>query len=153
MHLAGVTEIAASRERVWETISNPNRAADSNTSGQAQIEKIDDRHYRVSVSAPSAMMPVNVVLDLQLTEIDEPNRIAAAVEGAFMGGPINGTGSIELTELAPKLTRTTWVADATLGGMLGGFEPMIQGPIQQAADQGFASLKERLEAEEAATGS
>ncbi len=153
MHLAGVTEIAASRKRVWETISNPNRAAESNTSGQAQIEKIDDRHYRVSVSAPSAMMPVNVVLDLQLTEIDEPNRIAAAVEGAFMGGPINGTGSIELTELAPKLTRTMWVADATLGGMLGGFEPMIQGPIQQAADQGFASLKERLEAEEAAAGS
>jgi carbon monoxide dehydrogenase subunit G len=153
MHLAGVTEIAVSRKRVWETISNPNRAAESNTSGQAQIEKIDDRHYRVSVSAPSAMMPVNVVLDLQLTEIDEPNRIAAAVEGAFMGGPINGTGSIELTELAPKLTRTTWVADATLGGMLGGFEPMIQGPIQQAADQGFASLKERLEAEEAAAGS
>lgn len=153
MHLAGVTEIAASRKRVWETISNPNRAAESNTSGQAQIEKIDERHYRVSVSAPSAMMPVNVVLDLQLTDIDEPNRIAAAVEGAFMGGPINGTGSIELTELAPKLTRTTWVADATLGGMLGGFEPMIQGPIQQAADQGFASLKERLEAEEAAAGS
>jgi carbon monoxide dehydrogenase subunit G len=153
MHLAGVTEIAASRKRVWETISNPNRAAESNTSGQAQIEKIDERHYRVSVSAPSAMMPVNVVLDLQLTEIDEPNRIAAAVEGAFMGGPINGTGSIELTELAPKLTRTTWVVDATLGGMLGGFEPMIQGPIQQAADQGFASLKERLEAEEAAAGS
>jgi carbon monoxide dehydrogenase subunit G len=153
MHLAGVTEIAASRKRVWETISNPNRAAYSNTSGQAQIEKIDDRHYRVSVSAPSAMMPVNVVLDLRLTEIDEPNRIAASVEGAFMGGPINGTGSIELTELAPKLTRTTWVADATLGGMLGGFEPMIQGPIQQAADQGFASLKERLEAEEAAARS
>jgi carbon monoxide dehydrogenase subunit G len=153
MHLAGVTEIAASRKRVWETISNPNRAAESNTSGQAQIEKIDERHYRVSVSAPSAVMPVNVVLDLQLTEIDEPNRIAATVEGAFMGGPINGTGSIELTELAPKLTRTMWVADATLGGMLGGFEPMIQGPIQQAADQGFASLKERLEAEEAAAGS
>src|SRR5450755_1631920 len=54
MHLAGETEIAATRLRVWETISNPNRAAESNSAGQAQIEKIDDRHYRVSVSPPAA---------------------------------------------------------------------------------------------------
>ncbi len=149
VHLAGVTEIAASRKRVWETISNPNRAAESNASGQARIEKIDDRHYTVSVSAPSAMMPVNVVLALELTDLDEPNRIAATVTGSLMGGPINGTGSIELAELGPKLTRATWVADAALGGMLGGFDSMIQGPLQQAADQSFASLKTRLEAEEA----
>jgi len=152
MHLSGETEIAATRQRVWDTVSNPNRAAESNTSGQTRIEKIDDCHYRVTVSAPSAMMPVNVVLALELTEVDEPNRIAATIEGALMGSPINGTGSIELAELGPKLTRTTWVADATLGGMLGGFESMIQGPLQQAADQGFASLKKRLEAEEAAAG-
>jgi carbon monoxide dehydrogenase subunit G len=152
MHLSGETEIAATRQRVWETVSDPNRAAESNTSGQAQIEKIDDLHYRVTVSAPSAMMPMNVVLALELTEVDEPNRIAASIEGAVMGGPINGTGSIELAELGPKLTRTKWVADATLGGMLGAFESMIQGPLQQAADQGFASLKKRLEAEEAAAG-
>jgi len=150
MHLSGETEIAATRRRVWETISNPNRAAASNSSGQAQVEKIDDRHYRVTVSAPGAMMPMNVVLELAITELDEPKRIAATIEGAIMGGPINGTGSIDLAELGPKLTRLTWVADATLGGMLGGFEPMVQAPMQQSADKGFESLKERLEAEEAA---
>jgi carbon monoxide dehydrogenase subunit G len=152
MHLSGETEIAASRQRVWGTVSNPNRAAASSSSGQAQIERIDDRHYKVTVSAPTAMMPINVVLDLALTDVDAPSRLAATIEGAIMGGPINGTGSIDLAELGPKLTRATWVADATLGGMLGGFDSMIQGPIQQAADQGFASLKARLEAEEAAAG-
>lgn len=152
MHLSGETEIAASRQRVWDTVSNPNRAAASSSSGQAQIERIDDRHYKVTVSAPTAMMPINVVLDLALTDIDAPSRLAATIEGAIMGGPINGTGSIDLAELGPKLTRATWVADATLGGMLGGFDSMIQGPIQQAADQGFATLKTRLEAEEAAAG-
>jgi hypothetical protein len=150
MHLSGETEIVATRQRVWETISNPNRAAASNSSGQAQVEKIDDRHYQVTVSAPGGVMPMNIVLDLQITELDEPKRIAAKIEGAIMGGPINGTGSIELAELGPKLTRLTWVADATLGGMLGGFEPMIQAPMQQSAEKGFESLKERLEAEEAA---
>src|SRR5450759_2549274 len=152
MHLSGVTEIAAARQRVWATISDPNRAAAGSSEGQAQIEKIDDTHYRVSVSAKTAMMPMNVVLELELTEVDEPNRIAATISGTIMGGPINGTGSIDLTELESKLTRAEYVADATLGGMLGAFEPMVQGPAQQAADHAFASLKERLEAEEAAAG-
>ena len=150
MHLAGETEIAASRQRVWDTISDPNRAAAGSSEGQAQIEKIDDTHYRVSVAAKTAMGPVNVVLDLELTEVDEPNRIAATIAGSVMGGPINGTGSVELAELGPKLTRATYVADAKLGGMLGAFEPMMAGPVQQAADAAFASLKKRLEAEEAA---
>lgn len=150
MHLSGETEIAAGRGRVWETISNPNKAAASNSSGMAQIQKIDDHHYKVSVTAPSSVMPISVVLNLTLTDIDEPNRISATIEGSLMGGQINGTGSIDLTELEPKLTRATWVADATLGGMLGGFDSMIQGPIQNAADQAIASLKARLEAEEAA---
>jgi carbon monoxide dehydrogenase subunit G len=153
VHLSGVTEIAATRQRVWGTVSNPNRAAASNGQGQAQVEKIDDRHYRVTVSVANAMMPVTVVLNLVLTEVSEPGRIAATVDGAVMGGPLTGTGSIDLTELGPKLTRMDWVADATLGGMLGAFEPMVQGPLQQAAEQGIASLKTRLEAEEAGAGS
>ena len=150
MHLSGETEIAAGRGRVWETISNPNRAAAFNSSGQAEVEKIDDRHYKITASAPSSMMPMNVVLDLQLTDVQEPSHIAATIEGAIMGGPINGTGSIDLAELGPKLTRATWVAAATLGGLLGGFDAMVQGPLQNAADKAFASLKARLEAEEAA---
>jgi hypothetical protein len=36
--------------------------------------------------------------------------------------------------------------------MLGGFDAMMQGPVQQAADQAFVSLKTRLEEEEAAAG-
>ena len=152
MHLSGETEIAASRQRVWDSVTNPNRATASSSSGQAQIEKIDDRHYKVTVSAPAGAVPMSVVLDLQVTDLEAPSRIAATIQGSVMGGPINGTGSIDLAELGPKLTRTTWVADATLGGLLGGFEPMIQGPMQQAADQGFASFKARLEAEEAAVG-
>ncbi len=150
MHLSGEIEIAAGRGRVWETISNPNKAAASNESGMAQIQEIDDHHYKVSVTAPSSMMPISVVLDLTLTGIDEPNRISATIGGSLMGGQINGTGAIDLAELEPKRTRATGVADATLGGMLGGFDSMIQGPLQDAADQAFTSLKARLEAEEAA---
>jgi carbon monoxide dehydrogenase subunit G len=150
MHLSGETDIAASRQRVWKAVSDPSAAVANDDSGQARVEKIDDRHYRVTVVPAGSPIPMNVTLDLELTELSEPSRVAAAISGAVMGGPINGTGHIELSELGPKLTRAEWEADATLGGLLGGFEPMLAGPIQGGAEQGFESLKLRLEAEEAA---
>jgi carbon monoxide dehydrogenase subunit G len=150
MHLSGETEIGASRDRVWKHISNPSAAAAANSGGQAQVEKIDDRHYKVHVAPAGTPMPMDVTLDLELTEVTAPSRIAATIEGAVMGGPVNGSGSIDLAEVGPKLTRAVWVADATLGGFLGGFEPMLQGPIQQAAEKAMESFKTRLEVEEAA---
>jgi carbon monoxide dehydrogenase subunit G len=151
MHLSGETEISASRQRVWASVSNPKQVAESNPQGQAQVEKIDDTHYRITVAA-AGPMPMNVVLELELTEVEAPSRIAGRVGGSVMGGHIDGTGSIDLAELEPKLTRATWSADARLGGMLGAFDSMIAGPLQQAVEQGVASLKERLEAEEAGQG-
>jgi carbon monoxide dehydrogenase subunit G len=150
MHLSGETDIAASRERVWVSVSNPQTAVATNDGGQAKVEKIDDTHYRVTVVPTGSPIPMNVTLDLELTDLNAPSRIAAAISGVVMGGPINGTGHIDLTELAPKLTRAQWEADATLGGLLGGFEPMLAGPIQNGAEQAFESLKGRLEAEEEA---
>ncbi len=151
MHLAGETNIAASRQRVWEAVSDPERVA-ATGGGQATVEKIDDRHYRVTVVPAGLPMPVTVVLNVEITELTPPSRIAATIAGQVMGGDISGSGAIDLTEVEPKLTHAAWTADATMGGLLGGFEPMIQGPLQQAADKGMASLKARLEAEEAAAG-
>ena len=151
MHLAGESEIAASRERVWSAFSHPDRTTASTAQGSAQVERIDDTHYHVTLAA--AGVPVQVGLDVALTDISEPERLAGSMTGAIMGGAIDGTGSIELAELGPKLTKATWVADATLGGLLGGFEAMLAGPLQEAADRAFDALKERLEAEEAAASS
>ncbi len=153
MHLSGETEIAATRQRVWDSISHPESAVAGNEGGQATVEKLDDSHYRITVVPTAAPIPMTVSLEIEITEATEPSRLAGTLSGVVMGGPINGTGHIDLAELAPKLTRVVWEADATLGGLLGGFEPMLAGPIQQGATSSMESLKERLEAEEAAAAS
>ena len=150
MHLEGVKEIKASRQKVWESISDPQRMAESNSQGGAKVEKIDDRHYRVTATAPG--MPMAVVLNLELTEMDPPSRLGAHLNAAIMGSPVDGTGTIELDELGPELTRARYQADATLGGMLSAFEPMIAGPLQQGVDQGMDSLKTRIESGETGPG-
>jgi carbon monoxide dehydrogenase subunit G len=151
MHLAGETEIAASRARVWAAISHPDRTAASAAQGSAVVERIDDRHFRATIAATG--IPVQVVLDVELDDVSEPERIAGAISGVVMGSAITGRGSADLAEIEPKLTKTTWLLDVTLAGLLSGFDGMLAGPLQQAAEKAFETIKEKLEAEEAAASS
>jgi carbon monoxide dehydrogenase subunit G len=148
MHLAGESEIAASRARVWAAISRPDRTAASTSQGSAQVERFDDTHFRVTIAATG--IPVQVVLEAELTDVSEPERMVAAISGVVMGSPITGSGSVDLAELEPKLTKTVWLVDVTLGGLLSGFEGMLAGPLQQAAEKAFEAIREKLEAEEGA---
>jgi carbon monoxide dehydrogenase subunit G len=148
MHLAGETEIAASRARVWAAIGRPDRTAASTAEGSAQVERIDDTHFRVTIAA--AGIPVQVVLNLELDEVVEPERLAGTIAGVVMGSAITGRGSMDLDDLGPKLTKATWLADATLGGLLSGFDGMLAGPLQEAAEKAFEAIGQKLEAEEAA---
>jgi carbon monoxide dehydrogenase subunit G len=148
MHLAGETEIAASRARVWAAISHPDRTAASTAQGSAQVERIDDTHFRVTIAA--AGIPVQVVLNVELDEVVEPERMAGEIAGVVMGSAITGRGSVDLAEVGPKLTKATWLADATLGGLLSGFDGMLAGPLQEAAEKAFEAISQKLEAEEAA---
>jgi carbon monoxide dehydrogenase subunit G len=148
MHLAGETEIAASRARVWAAISHPDRTAASTAQGSAQVERIDDTHFRVTVAA--AGIPVQVVLSVELDDVAEPERIAGSIAGVVMGSAITGRASADLAELEPKLTKVTWLVDVTLGGLLSSFDGMLAGPLQKAAETAFEAVQEKLEAEEAA---
>jgi carbon monoxide dehydrogenase subunit G len=147
MHLAGESEIAASRVWVWAAISHPERTVASTSEGSAQVERLDDTHFRVTIAASG--IPVQVVLEVELTDGSEPERMVAAISGVVMGSPITGSGRVDLAELAPKLTKAVWLVDVTLGGLLSGFEGMLAGPLQQAAEKALQALKDKLETEEA----
>jgi carbon monoxide dehydrogenase subunit G len=148
MHLAGESEIAASRARVWAALSHPDRTAASTSQGSALVERLDDTHFRATIAASG--IPVQVGLEVELTDLSAPERMVAAISGVAMGSPITGTGSVGLAELEPKLTKAVWLVDVTLGGLLSGFEGMLAGPLQQAAEKAFEAIKEKLEAEETA---
>jgi len=87
-------------------------------------------------------MPMNVVLELAITELDERGGIAATIEGAIMGGPINGT----VRSIWPNRTQAN-PPDVGLRRRRSRHAGRIRAD-GQAADaavggQGFESLKER----------
>jgi carbon monoxide dehydrogenase subunit G len=149
MHLSGETEIAAGRQRVWETVTDPRQVA-ACVPGQPKVEVVDDRHMKVTAAVGSGFLRTTVVVDIRLTDLQAPARATAAAGTVVMGGPVHADGSLELTELPAGRTRAVWAADVTLGGFLASFASMVEAPVRSGVDQTLACLRAKIEAAEAA---
>jgi carbon monoxide dehydrogenase subunit G len=146
MQFAGETEIAAPRQRVWDVITDPHQVAGC-VPGDPKIEGVDERNLRVTAEVGNGFFRTTVTVEIELAELNAPERATAKATAAVMASPVTAIGSLELEELGPALTRTSWSADVTLGGMLVGFASMIQAPVQSGVDRTLACLKAKLEAE------
>jgi carbon monoxide dehydrogenase subunit G len=149
VHLSGETEIAANRQRVWGTVTDPRQVA-ACVPGQPKVEVVDDRHMKVTAVAGSGFLRTTVVVDIRLVDLEAPSRATAAASAVVMGGPVKADGSLELTELPGGRTEARWSADVTLGGFLAGFAAMAEAPVRGGVDQTLACLKAKIEAAEAA---
>lgn len=149
MHLSGQTEIASSRRRVWDTVTDPRQVA-ACVPGLPKVEVIDDRHMRVTAVVGSGFLQTTVVVDIRLTELQAPESATAAASSVVMGGPVEADGSLELVEMGPLQTQVAWAADVTLGGFLAGFASMVEAPVRGGVDQTLACLKAKIEAAEPA---
>jgi carbon monoxide dehydrogenase subunit G len=151
MHLEGETDIAAGRPRVWAVLTDPHAVADC-VSGEAKIEFLDERNFRVTGQVGNAFMRATVTVEIELTELVEPERARASATAAVMGSPVVATGSLTLEEAGSASTRASWSAEVTLGGMLASFAGMVQAPLQEAIERTLDCLKTRIEAETEASG-
>jgi hypothetical protein len=151
MQLSGETQIAASRERVWEVLTDPHRVAEC-VPGEPAIEIVDARNFRVTAEVGNGFVRTALTVEIELTDLVEPERASANATAAVMASPVTAVGSLELDEIEPALTRAVWSAEVTLGGMLVGFGTMVQAPIQKGVDRTLECLKSRIEADAAADG-
>jgi hypothetical protein len=146
MQLSGQTDIAAGRKRVWDVLTDPHRVAEC-VPGDPTVEIVDERNLRVTAQVGNAFFQTAVTVEIELSDLVEPERARASATAAVMASPISATGSLELEEIEPNLTRASWSADVTLGGMLVGFAGMVQAPIQNGVDRTLACLRAKIEAE------
>jgi carbon monoxide dehydrogenase subunit G len=146
MHLEGETEIAAGRQRVWAALTDPHVVAEC-VPGEPAIEYLDDRNLRVTAEFGNGFLRAPVTIEIELTELSEPARVQATATAAVMASPVAASGSLDLEEVGPELTRACWSAEVTLGGMLSGFGGMVQAPIKKGVERTLECLKASLEGE------
>ena len=148
MQLSGEMEIAATRKAVWDVLTDPQRVAGC-LPGDPHIEIVDERNLRVTAKVGSGLFKTTATVEIELTELAEPEHASANATGAVMASPVTGTGTLVLEEIAPNLTRVSWSAEVTLGGMLVGFAGMVQAPAQDGIGRTLECLKAKIEAEAA----
>jgi len=146
MHLEGEVEIAADRRRVWDALTDPHAVA-ACLPGDPAIEYLDERNFRVTAEVGNGFLRTTITVEIELTELAEPERAQANATAAVMASPAAATGSLILEQLGPALTRAGWSTEVTLGGMLVGFAGMVQAPLQNGIARTLECLKARIEAE------
>ena len=144
MDFNGTVQIDAPRAAVWELLLDFERLAACGP-GVQSVEWLDETHARVKAKVGVAFMTMGFTIDLELTEVDEPNRAVISAKGAAPGNQVEANGRMELSGPAEGPTTMDWSATVELFGSLAGVgSRMIEGTAAKLIDQTFDCVKSRL---------
>jgi len=143
--MSGEYRIAASRERVWEALNDPELLGQC-LPGCESVERIGDDSF--TGRAVIAIGPVKAKFSgkITLSDLDPPNSYRLTGEGA--GGAAGfgkGGASVTLAEDGADGTILTYVAEAQVGGKLAQLGArLIQSSAKKIADGFFASFAAKV---------
>ncbi len=146
MHFEGTVAIAAPRDRVWAFLIDPHQVAACGP-GVERIEVIDERHFRATAKVGVGFIGLRLVVDMELAELDEPNRALLRAHGQAPGSAVDATATMRLADDDAGGTTMDWTADLALTGALASIgNRMIEGPADTMIGQTFDCFRARLEA-------
>jgi uncharacterized protein len=146
MHFEGTVEIGAPRERVWAFLIDPNQVGSCGP-GVESIEVVDETHFKATARVGVGFISARFVVDMELAELDEPNRALIKARGQAPGSAVDATATMRLSDGAPGGTTMDWVADVTIGGTLASVGGrMIEGTANKMIGQTFDCIRSKLEA-------
>jgi len=146
MKFEGRVEIYAPRPKVWAFVTDPDQVA-SCAPGVQLIEKLGGGRFKAHAKVGAGFFSAKVVVDVEFTEIHEPDDVTVLARGHASGSAVDATAKIVLTDGADGSTVMDWTADVTISGMIARVGPgLIDGTATKAIGQVFDCIKAKLEA-------
>jgi carbon monoxide dehydrogenase subunit G len=151
MKMTGEQHIAASRQRVWEALNDPEVLRQSIPGCQSLDKEGDDRFTAV---AEVKIGPIGARFkgDVSLSDLDAPNGYTITGKGnGGIAGSAKGAAKVRLSDAAGGGTTVSYDVDAEVGGrmaQLGG--PIIDATAKQLAGKFFAKFGEVVSGQAAA---
>lgn len=139
--------VQAPVERVWAFLRDPQQVAQC-IPGTERIEVIDDRHYRVVAGAKVSFLSVSFVMNVKVTEIEEPTRLVSVAEGmdSRIKERVKLTSALALEPRGPATTEVSYRIDLAVFGKLASLGlAVIKGKARQMAADFATSIRTRLE--------
>jgi uncharacterized protein len=145
MRFEGTQTIQAAREEVWAFIMAPEKVGPC-APGFKRVEIADAHHFKAYVGVGIAAIKATFALDVQVTDLDEPNRATAKAHGVAPASAVDITGEMHLSDADDGATAMTWSADVIISGALASLGArLMQSTAQKLTAQFFGCFKESME--------
>ena len=141
MKIEGTQEVRATRERVYQALTDPN-VLQRCIPGCERLEKTGENSYAATLRAGVGMVKGVFNGSVRLEDMRPPEHFRMIVEGKGQPGFLKGTGDLELEERDASLTEIKYSGDVQIGGTIASVgQRMIQGAAKMMATQFFTALE------------
>jgi carbon monoxide dehydrogenase subunit G len=141
VRIEGTRSFAASRERVWDALVDPQLLGEF-LPGLESLKVKDEAHWSAVMRLP--MSPISLSLNFELVERSRPGHAVLTAKGKRLGASADVRTTFDLAEAASGTTMA-WSADVELGGMLGRLAPAMRPVAQHQAEKFLDKLERKLE--------
>jgi len=148
MHLKGDVVIKAPRKKVWDFLTDPNQIGQC-VPGVEKIETIEPlKKYRGIVSVGLGSVKARFSGDVDILELDEPNRAKLKAHGTATGSAADAVSEMTLSDGLEGATVVNWTADINVSGQLASLVSRLMVPVsQKLAGVFYDEVRKRIEKE------
>ena len=152
MLLKGNVLIKAPRKKVWDFLTDPNQIGQC-MPGVEKIETIEElKRYRGVVSVGLGSVKARFSGDVEVLELDEPNRAKLKAHGTATGSAADAISEMTLSDGSDNSTLVYWTADINVSGQLASLVSRLMVPVsQKLAGVFYDEVRKRIEKEGAST--
>jgi hypothetical protein len=141
MKIEGISEIRASRDRVYQSLTDP-AVLQRCIPGCESLEKTGDNTYAATIRTGVGSIKGVFKGNVRLEDMRPPEHYRIVVDGKGAPGFVKGTGDFDLSESSPEVTLIKYSGDLQVGGTIAGVgQRMIQATAKMMASQFFTALE------------
>ena len=146
MHFEGNLAIDASRQKVWDFLTDPQKVA-SSAPGLEKLEVVEPgKKFRATTSIGFGTVKVRFVNDVEWVDLDPPNRAQMKAHGTAPGSGVDATTSMTLTDGQNGGTDLAWTADVNVVGTIASLAArLMSGVTKKLTAAFFDSVRKEIE--------
>ena len=131
MQLKGDVTIRAPRKTVWDFMTDPEQIGQC-APGVEKIEVIEPlKKYRGVVSVGFGAVKARFSGDVDVLELDEPNRAKIKAHGSATGSVADAISEVHFSDGPDGSTLVHWTADVTVAGQLASLASRLMVPVSE----------------------
>lgn len=143
LHLEGGEDLALSRQRVFQLLTDSTFIAKSLPDAQ-ETKVMDDSSIEARMKIGISFLTTNMNVKMKIVDKQPPQHARLIVEGAGSGSNMKITSDFDLE--GDTATKMKWVADAEISGVMAGIgSSILKGFAEKKVKEIFEGIKKAME--------